>query len=205
MGEAEWLACAYQTPMLEFLQGQAGDRKLRLLNEASITASHGRVVLFKKARRMTAIASLVVAEDGSFPLFARAAALEPPHSSRQEASCPFAENAWVWNEPRRLQLSARPHQIPVSCFGMWSASHPSERKQPDVQEVTMNATPRAPRRNTTRKTRQTPLRPVPEILLELAYHLHTSKVVKCLPSPNSVARSQGSPKGRAGGIDVGRG
>ena len=30
MTEAEWLACAYPTPMLEFLRGKASERKLRL-------------------------------------------------------------------------------------------------------------------------------------------------------------------------------
>jgi hypothetical protein len=30
MMEAEWLACADPTPMLDFLRGKASDRKLRL-------------------------------------------------------------------------------------------------------------------------------------------------------------------------------
>ena len=41
----------------------------------------------------------------------------------------------------------------------------------------MNATQLPARPNTVRKAHQTPTRPVPELLLEIAYRLHTSKVV----------------------------
>jgi hypothetical protein len=46
----------------------------------------------------------------------------------------------------------------------------------------MNATPTAPRRKSPRKTRRAPARPVAEVLLELAYHLHTSRVI-ARPTP----------------------
>ncbi|HEV3438801.1 MAG TPA: hypothetical protein VG122_15655, partial [Gemmata sp.] len=54
---------------------------------------------------------------------------------------------------------------------------PTERKSFQIHEVTMNATPLPSRPNAARKTRQTSTRPVPEILLEIAYRLHASKVV----------------------------
>jgi hypothetical protein len=44
----------------------------------------------------------------------------------------------------------------------------------------MNATQLPSHRKVTRKTHQTSTRPVTEILLELAYRLHASKVVKRL-------------------------
>lgn len=46
----------------------------------------------------------------------------------------------------------------------------------------MNATPTAPRRKASRKTRRAPVRPVTEVLLEIAYHLHTTRVV-ARPAP----------------------
>lgn len=49
----------------------------------------------------------------------------------------------------------------------------------------MNATQLPLRRNTARKSRQRPTRPVRELLLEIAYHLHTSKVVA---SPRTIGR-----------------
>ena len=54
----------------------------------------------------------------------------------------------------------------------------------------MPATQTAPRR--TRKGRQVPSRPVPELLLELAYRLHTTRAV---PRP-SVAGSSNGPSPR---------
>jgi hypothetical protein len=48
----------------------------------------------------------------------------------------------------------------------------------------MNATPTAPRRKTARKPRRAPSRPVTEVLLEIAYHLHTSRVI-VRPAPTT--------------------
>jgi hypothetical protein len=46
----------------------------------------------------------------------------------------------------------------------------------------VNATQTAPRRKTPRKPLQAPARPVTELLLELAYQLHTSRVL-ARPAP----------------------
>jgi hypothetical protein len=48
----------------------------------------------------------------------------------------------------------------------------------------MNATPTAPRRKTSHKARRAPARPVAELLLEITYHLHTTRVV-ARPAPAS--------------------
>jgi len=53
----------------------------------------------------------------------------------------------------------------------------------------MTATQLAPRRNKTRKTRQTSTRPVPELLLEIAYLLHARKVVPPPQNRDRVASS----------------
>jgi hypothetical protein len=43
MTEPEWLACDDPTPMLEFLRGEASDRKLRLFAAGCLSAiSHQR-------------------------------------------------------------------------------------------------------------------------------------------------------------------
>ncbi len=60
---------------------------------------------------------------------------------------------------------------------MESATFHTERKSFQTHEVTMNTTQLPSNPNTTQKTRQTSSRPVPELLLEIAYRLHASKVV----------------------------
>ena len=76
---------------------------------------------------------------------------------------------------------------------MESANISPERKQFQVHEVTMNAAQLPSRRktNTDRKTRQAP-RPVPELLLEIAYRLHASKVVERHRVPRSLSGASSS-------------
>jgi len=61
MTEAEWLACDDPTPMLEFLRGKVGDRKLRLF--AVAVCRRGRSILRSKVTR-SALDALEAYADG---------------------------------------------------------------------------------------------------------------------------------------------
>ncbi|MCE9563148.1 MAG: hypothetical protein K8U57_13985 [Planctomycetes bacterium] len=57
------------------------------------------------------------------------------------------------------------------------------------QEVMMNVPQTTPRLTTRRKTQHPPKRPVTEMLLEITYLLHATKVVKRLAAPSREPRS----------------
>jgi len=103
--------------------------------------------------------------------------LELAYFPPQEASFPSQRNLRSMQEVPGSGIQSSSSNPFFRGFGMESATFHTEWKSFQTHEVTMNATPLPSRPNTARKTRQTATRPVPELLLEIAYRLHASKVV----------------------------